>query len=275
MKHFSGRIAVITGAGSGIGRALALELAKENGTLALADIAADSLAPVQKQVEALGSRCSTHVLDVASREAVDQLAADVISAHGSVELLFNNAGVALVDEVESITIEDFEWLMNINFWGVVYGTKAFLPYLLQAPQAHIINISSLFGLMSVPGQAAYNSSKFAVRGFSEALKMELANTRVGVSCVHPGGIKTAIARNAKVGNLPQSMTTDQIADDFDKLARTTAQKAAQIILKGVRKGRRRILVGSDAHILDRLVRFFPGSYENFLRLEARFQRLRS
>lgn len=274
MKISADTVAVVTGAGSGIGRALALALAKQKCALALVDIRTEDLADTQAQVEGLGSRCTIHEVDVASRESMETLATAVVDAHGSVALLFNNAGVTLVDEVTSVTFEDFEWLMNINFWGVVYGTKAFLPYLLQAKSAHIVNISSLFGLMGFPGQAAYNASKFAVRGFSEALKMELAHTSVGVSCVHPGGIKTDIVRNAKVGHLPGDVSSGELADEFDRIARTTPAKAAQTILRGVRKGKRRILVGTDARVMDWVVRHFPGSYETLLRLEARFQKVR-
>lgn len=267
-------VAVVTGAGSGIGRALALALAAQKCRLALADIRSEHLPDIQAQVEALGARCSVHEVDVASRDAMDRLANTVIDTHGSVNLLFNNAGVTLVDDVASVALEDFKWLMDINFWGVVYGTKAFLPHLLRADKAHIVNISSLFGLMGFPGQAAYNASKFAVRGFSEALKMELAHTSVGVSCVHPGGIKTSIVRNAKVGHLPADVSADELADEFDSIARTSPTKAAQTILRGVRKGKRRILIGNDARVMDWVVRHFPGSYESLLRLEARFQKIR-
>jgi butyryl-CoA dehydrogenase len=180
-------------------------------------------------------------------------------------MLFNNAGVSLIDSVENQSFDDFHWLMNINFWGVVYGTHAFLPLLKQSPQAHLVNVSSLFGLLSLPLQSAYNSSKFAVRGFTESLKMEMAGTNVSVHCVHPGGIKTNITNNAKIftNHVPKS----KILADFNKQAKTTAEQAADVILLGIVKNKRRILIGNDAKILDRIVRWFPATYEKILGFE--------
>jgi len=209
-----------------------------------------------------------HQLDVADRLAVEAFAAEVVQTHGAVHAIFNNAGVTVVDSVENQSYEDFSWLMNINFWGVVYCTRAFLPYLKQVDEAHIINISSVFGLLSMPMQSAYNSSKFAVRGFTESLKMEMAGSHIQVSCVHPGGIKTSIARNSRMnektlgGTTPEKMTTD-----FETMARTTAEQAAAVILKGVSKNKRRILVGTDAKIMSLITRLFPGSYEKIMGIE--------
>lgn len=200
MKSFEGRVAAITGAGSGIGRALAEQLAGHGAHLALSDIDDTGLAETVRRCEGRGVKVTSAHLDVADRAAVDAWAEAVAAEHGKVNLIFNNAGVALGATVEDMSIEDMTWLMNINFWGVVYGTKAFLPHLKAAGEGHIVNISSVFGLISIPTQSAYNAAKFAVRGFTDSLRIELDAMNCGVSCttVHPGGIKTNIARNARM-----------------------------------------------------------------------------
>lgn len=272
MKNFSGKLSVITGAASGIGQALAIKLAARGSDLALADIDESGLEVTREKLAGAGVSCTTHVVDVADRQAVDGFSRDVAGEHGRVNLLINNAGVTLVSTAEGVEYADFEWIMNINFWGVVYGTKSFLPYLREADEAHIVNVSSLFGLMSVPLQSTYNASKFAVRGFTESLKMEMAGTHIGVSSVHPGGVRTAIARSARIGNDVPFVTREKLTTNFDKAARTTSEKAADIIIHGIEKNRRRILVGRDARILDKIVRFLPGSYEKILRLEKDVRR---
>lgn len=272
MKNISGKLSVVTGAASGIGRALAIKLAARGSDLALADIDKSGLEVTREKLAGTGVRCTTHVVDVADRKAVDGFARDVASEHGRVNLLINNAGVTLISTAEGVEYGDFEWIMNINFWGVVYGTKSFLPYLREANEAHIVNVSSLFGLMSVPLQSTYNASKFAVRGFTESLKMEMAGTHIGVSSVHPGGVRTAIARSARIGNDVPFVTREKLTTNFDKAARTTSEQAADIIIHGIEKNRRRILVGRDARILDKIVRLLPGSYEKILRLEKDVRR---
>ena len=267
MKISAGQIIAITGAGSGIGRALAVHLAKHGCDVAAADINVEQLAETAEMVKAEGVSCSTHVVDVANREAVEKYAADVVSEHGGVNMIINNAGVTLIDSVDKLLYSDFEWIMNINFWGVVYGSKAFMPYLRQADAAHIVNVSSVFGLMSLPLQSAYNSSKFAVRGFTEALKMELAGSTIGVSCIHPGGIKTSIATNSRIGEEALSVSKEQMLAVFDRAAITTAEQTAEAIIRGVEKNKRRILVGKDAAIMDWVVRHFPNTYERILGLE--------
>jgi len=269
MKNFSGKVAVITGAGSGIGRALAVQLAERGCVLTVADISADGLQETRKLVEAAGAVCSTHIVDVADRATVEEFAAAVVDEHGAVHLLVNNAGVTLVDWAEHVSYDDLEWIMNINFWGVVFGTKSFLPYMRQVDEAHIVNISSLFGLVAMPLQSAYNASKFAVRGFTEALKMELAGTHIGVSCVHPGGIKTGIGRNSRVSEEALSVPKEELIAEFEKAARTTPEKAAAVIIRGIEKNKRRVLIGGDARFVDLVARFFPGSYEKILGIEKK------
>ena len=269
MKKFSGKVAVISGAGSGIGRALAVQLAERGCVLTVADISADGLQETRKLVEAAGAVCSTHIVDVADRATVEEFAAAVVDEHGAVHLLVNNAGVTLVDWAEHVSYDDLEWIMNINFWGVVFGTKSFLPYMRQVDEAHIVNISSLFGLVAMPLQSAYNASKFAVRGFTEALKMELAGSHIGVSCVHPGGIKTGIGRNSRVSEEALSVPKEELIAEFEKAARTTPEKAAAVIIRGIEKNKRRVLIGGDARFVDLVARFFPGSYEKILGIEKK------
>ena len=197
MQTLAGKVAVITGAGSGIGRALAQLLAEEGCDLALADINEANLQRTADELSRHGRRISCHTLDVADRAAVYAFADDVLNQHGSAYLIINNAGVAVSQRIAELSYSDFEWIMGINFWGVVHGTKAFLPHLLQNNAGHIVNVSSIFGIISMPSQGAYNASKFAVRGFTEALRQELCSSKVVACCVHPGGIKTNIARAAR------------------------------------------------------------------------------
>jgi NADP-dependent 3-hydroxy acid dehydrogenase YdfG len=206
-----------------------------------------------------GQGCSTHVLDVADSQAVQQFAEDVVAQHGKVELLVNNAGVALGGTIEQISLEQIEWLFNINFWGMVYGVKAFLPLLKQQPAAHIVNLSSIFGLFAVPGQAAYCASKFAIRGFTETLRQELASTSIRVSCVHPGGIKTAIARNARFGEV-SAKELEQGRAYFEKVLRIPPKQAASTIVRGIERDSARILIGREAYIMDVVQRLMPVRY---------------
>jgi NAD(P)-dependent dehydrogenase (short-subunit alcohol dehydrogenase family) len=262
--HLKNCVAVITGAGSGIGQATALSLARRGCHLALADIDGAGLAQTQAQVRApapaAGVRVSGHRLDVADREAVAALPAAVLKEHGRVDLLVNNAGVALAGSFDQVSEADFDWLMEINFHGVVRMTRAFLPLLRASDDARIVNISSVFGLISPPGQCAYSASKFAVRGFSNALRHELAGTRVGVSVVHPGGVATAIARNARVSTGTDADEMRRRLNLVEKLLRLPAEKAGEIIVRGVEKRRARILVGRDALIIALIERLFPVSY---------------
>ena len=262
MEIFAGRVAAITGAGSGIGRALARELAGRGAHLALADIDPEGLAETVAMCEGAGVEVTTCELDVADRTAVFAWADRVVEEHGKVNLIFNNAGVALGANVDEVDYRDFEWLIDINFWGVVHGTKAFLPHLKAAGEGHVVNLSSVFGLLAVPTQSAYNAVKFGVRGFTDALRIELEIEDCGVSAttVHPGGIKTNIANRARLSETLAALG-DGRADgpgDFGKALRMPPEKAARLILRAVARNRRRALIGADAWALDLLSRLPAG-----------------
>jgi len=276
MQSFDGRVAAITGAASGIGRALGRELAGRGAHLALSDVDEVGLAETVALCEGAGVKVTAQRLDVADRQAVYAWADQVVDDHDKVNLIFNNAGVALGATIEGMSYEDFEWLMSINFWGVVYGTKAFLPHLKAAGEGHVVNISSVFGLVSVPSQSAYNAAKFGVRGFTDALRMELEIEGSPVSCttVHPGGIKTNIARNGRV----DPSVADAVGDPdachrrFDKMALTSPEKAARQILAAVERDRRRALIGIDATVIDLVSRLPAGLYQRLLVRGARSRR---
>src|SRR6201996_5421534 len=261
MEGFAGKVAVVTGAGSGIGQALALELGRSGAKLAISDVNLEGLAENEQQLKAIGAEVKADRLDVTEREAF-LLYADAVKDHfGKVNQIYNNAGIAFTGDVEITQFKDIERVMDVDFWGVVNGTKAFLPHLIASGDGHVINVSSLFGLMAMPGQAAYNSAKFAVRGFTEALRQEMAlnGHPVKVTSVHPGGIKTAIARNSTAA---EGVDPDAQAKFFDKrLASTTPRRAAEIILDAVRKNRARVLVGPDAKALDLVVRLTGSGYQ--------------
>jgi butyryl-CoA dehydrogenase len=268
MKVFGGRVAAITGAGSGIGRALANALARQGAHVALSDIDDADLAETVAQCEGFGVKITSEHLDVADRDAVYAWSDRVVAEHGKVNLIINNAGVALGATVESMSYEDFEWLMNINFWGVVYGTKAFLPHLKRSGEGHIVNLSSVFGLISVPSQSAYNAAKFAVRGFTDTLRMELEieGANVSVTTIHPGGIKTNIARNARMHESIRDIAGDpeKAARDFERAFITSPEKAAAQILTAVRRDRRRALIGPDAKVIDIVSRLPAAIYQSIL-----------
>ncbi|MFI6045827.1 SDR family NAD(P)-dependent oxidoreductase [Nocardia sp. NPDC051321] len=262
MKNFNDKVAVITGAGSGIGRGLALELARRGAKLALSDINTESVADTAGRCEKLGATAIPYELDVAHRAAVYAHAADVRGEFGRVNLVVNNAGVALGADVEDMEWDDFDWLMNINFWGVAHGTKAFLPDLIASGDGHIVNVSSVFGLVGVPSQSAYNAAKFAVRGFTEALRQEMRIARhpVGVTCVHPGGVKTNIAVSAR--GIPDDVDIETLRRGWDALTLTSPDAAAKIILHGVEKNKARVLIGPDARVFDMIPRLLGPAYED-------------
>ncbi|MEU1548256.1 SDR family NAD(P)-dependent oxidoreductase [Nocardia sp. NPDC005745] len=269
--YFKNKVCVITGAGSGIGRALAENLARRGAKLALSDIDVDGLAETTRRCEQLGAQVKSDRLNVVEREAVI-LYADAVKAHfGTVHQVYNNAGIAHHGEVIRSEYKDFERVMDVDFWGVVNGTKAFLPMVIESGDGHIVNVSSLFGLIAIPGQSAYNAAKFAVRGFTESLRQEMLVARhpVKVTCVHPGGIKTAVARNATYA---EGIDSKSAASMFDKkLAIHTPEMAAQTITEGVRKGHGRVLIGWEAKLLDLFVRVTASGYQRIAaNVERRF-----
>jgi NAD(P)-dependent dehydrogenase (short-subunit alcohol dehydrogenase family) len=266
VRELRGRVAVVTGAASGIGRALAFALAREGAELALSDVDEAGLAETRQRSEALGARVSSERVDVADRAAVERHAALVVAQHGRVNLVINNAGVALSATISEMSYEDLAWLFDINFWGVVHGTKAFLPLLRQSGEGHVVNVSSVFGLIAVPENGAYNAAKFAVRGFTECLRqeLELEGANVSATCVHPGGIQTNIARRARVPERPGAPGREELNARFDELARTTPEAAARTILRGVRRNARRVLIGADAHVIDALQRLLPTAYQRIV-----------
>ncbi len=264
MSSFEGKVAVITGAGSGIGRALALSLAEKGAKLAVSDIDTDGLAETVRQAEALGANVKADRLDVIEREAVLAYADDVVAHFGEVHQIYNNAGIAYNGNVVKSEFKDIERIIDVDFWGVVNGTKAFLPHVIASGEGHIVNISSVFGLIALPGQSAYNAAKFAVRGFTEALRQEMLVGKhpVKVTCVHPGGIKTAVARNATVADGEDQQT---FAEFFDKrLAHLSPETAAETIVNGVVKGHARVVVGWDAKAFDWLARITGSSYQRIV-----------
>ena len=259
LRSYAGRTCAVTGAGSGIGQALAVELAGRGARLALSDVDGASAAATAQTCREVGAEARAYRLDVADRAAVFAHAEEVVRDFGAVHLVVNNAGVALHGPVTELTEDDFRWVMDIDFWGVVHGTQAFLPHLAASGDGQLANVSSVFGLVAVPKQAAYNAAKFAVRGFTEAVRQEmrLAGTPVAVSCIHPGGVRTAIAERARA---TVSQDRAEMVRTFGKIARTSPPRAARAIVRGLERDRARILVGADARFLAALPRLLGAGY---------------
>jgi NAD(P)-dependent dehydrogenase (short-subunit alcohol dehydrogenase family) len=277
MKTFSGRVAAITGAASGIGRALAVQLAEQGCHLALSDVDETGLAETVARCEGHGVKVTSQHVDVASRDAVVAWADAVVEEHGRVNVVVNNAGVAVSADVSRMSFEDFDWLIGINLLGVVNGTMAFLPHLERSGGGHVVNLSSVFGLVPVPTQSAYNTAKYGVRGFTDALRMELeiARSCVSATTVHPGGVKTNIVRNARFDGESIAMSSgDDPALGFDRIARTTPEQAAAAILAAVRRNKRRVLVGPDAKVFDLLGRLPAAVWQRPVIAGARLGRRR-
>ena len=277
MKSFDNKVAAITGASSGMGRSLAVLLAKRGCQVAISDVNEVGLAETAKLAGAHGVKVTQKRVDVANREEVYTWADEVVRDHGKCNLIFNNAGVAYGASVEGCEYADAEWVVGINFWGVVYGTKAFLPHLRASGEGHVVNTSSLFGLLGFPGQSTYNATKFAVRGFTEALRIELDMMKAPVSAtsVHPGGIKTNIARTARMSRsvMDFGVKEEDLANHasrIEKQFRVTADDAAETILRGVQRNARRVLIGTDARIYDLVQRIVPSSYQWVVIKAARF-----
>lgn len=267
MRSFHGKVCAVTGAGSGIGRGLGLALASEGARLALSDIDEENVRATVDACRRQGVEAEAYRLDVSDRAAVFAHADEVKERFGAVNVIVNNAGVAMAGTVEETSIEDYEWIMGINFWGVLYGTKAFLPHLIASGDGHVVNISSVFGLIAVPSQSGYNAAKFGVRGFTEALRQEIAiaGHPVGVSCVHPGGIRTSIVRSARISDGDK----EEMAADFERLARTSPESAARTILEGVKRDRAKILIGGDARVIDVTQRVLGSRYQGLVSWAAK------
>lgn len=265
MKNLKGKTAVVTGAGSGIGRALAQQLAGLGVNLALTDINQSGLDDTMSLISKEPIQARAYTVDVSSRQAVQDLADQVIRDLGSVDILINNAGVSSSGPVMDLSYDLLEWTININLWGAIHGTKAFLPHLLTRPEAAVVNVSSVFGLMGIPGQAAYCTSKFAVRGFTESLRQEMFGTPVTVTVVFPGGVRTSIARNSRTDYDVGPELKELAIKSFEESAKTSPEQAATAIIDGIRQKRPRVLIGKDARRMDRLARYAPNSFDRVIR----------
>jgi NAD(P)-dependent dehydrogenase (short-subunit alcohol dehydrogenase family) len=276
-RSFEGKVAAVTGAASGIGRALAEALGRRGCHLALADLQDQELAATAAAIQ--GVKVTTRRLDVSKEAEVRAWAGEVVRDHGRVNLVFNNAGISYGATVKGAEEADFRRVIDVDFWGVVHGTRAFLPALEASGDGHVVNTSSVFGLIAFPGQCAYNSAKFAVRGFTECLQIELAITGAPVSAtsIHPGGIKTNIAKVSKThGSLAElGFDPERATVEFEKQFRLTPAEAAEVILRGVQRNARRVLVGGDARIMDWLQRLLPGRYQRLVAALGKYRASKS
>ena len=271
MKDFTGCTAFVTGGASGIGQALAEALgASEVRRVIICDVNREGLEQTIENIRSEGGRAEAHILDVGNRDAVHEMASRIKREHGGADIVINCAGIAQSSDVAALTYDDLDRIMRINFWGMVYGTKAFLPHLIEKGRGNLVNISSIFGIIGVPRQSAYNASKFAIRGFTEALRHEWEGSEIVISSVHPGGIKTNIVRNMRLQQEQDSEAErERLAEEFDKFAINTSEYAARTIIRGMRRGRARILIGRDARFMDRAQRFLPQSYWKILSFRTR------
>ncbi len=262
MKSFNNKVAVITGGASGIGKALAFQLSSAGAKLAIADLDEEALAQTVDEICQRGGEVSSYIVDVADREAVYDFAADVISHYGAVHIVINNAGMVMGSVgIEDLKYDDFARIMDVNLWGVVHGTQAFLPHLLEQAEANLLNISSVYGLTAKAQQTAYSTSKFAVRGFTEAIRQELRGTSVTVAVVFPGGVQTDLLRNSHlVGDGADTIDLERVSKQLEKYVKTTAAEAASAIIEGIKNKATRVLIGEDAHYFDMIARKNPGNY---------------
>ena len=265
MDFFKNKICVVTGAASGIGRATACALAKAGAHVIISDVNQAGLDETHKMIKAANGKADAHIVDVANRDAVFAFADKVAQAHGGADIVLNNAGIAQIANVDALTSDDLKLVMDIDFWVVVNGTQAFLPQLQAKGTGHIANVSSIFGLIGIPRQSAYNAAKFAVLGFTEALRHEMADSDIHITTIHPGGINTDIVRNARlVQGSDDAARHDEIIETFKEMARTEPERAAQIIMRGIAKRKGRILIGFDAMLVDIIRRIFPTHYLRFM-----------
>ena len=263
VTQLQGRVAVVTGAASGIGRAVAVELAGRGCALALVDVNESGLAETADRVRARGRKASVHVADVSDRARMERLPGEVLAEHGHVHVVVNNAGVSVSGQLADQSLDDFHWIVGINFWGVVYGCKLFLPQLLREDEGHLVNISSLFGLVGVPTQVSYNATKYAVRGISEALVSELSGTRVRVTCVHPGGIRTNIVRAARASTAKDVEDNRNTAELFERFA-MAPEKAARKIVRAIERNQARVRIGVETYLGDWAKRLLPVATQRFV-----------
>ena len=263
MKELQNKVAVVTGAGSGIGRQLAHQLARAGAELVLADVSEKKLHATVGELHGQ-TKITSQIVDVSKKDEVYAMADAAVKAHGHVDIVINNAGVTVLQPIDEVSYEDFEWVMDVNFWGVVYGTLAFLKHLKGRSEASVVNISSVNGFIPFPNNGPYNCSKYAVYGFNETLHQELADTGVVVTSVHPGGIKTDIIRNAKVKAAPGGGDKDQVTERFDSMARTSAEDAAKAIIGAIRSKRKKLLIGLDAYAMDFAKRLAPEEFVSFV-----------
>ena len=259
-RYFAGKKAAVSGAGGGIGRALAIQLNAAGCDLWLCDINPSALAETCALLDSARASVKTQVVDCGDRDQIFAWADTVAADTDTLEALFNNAGVGYGARFENSTEANYQWLMDINFWGVVHASRAFLPMLMRADRAHLINISSIFGMVGIPTQSAYNAAKFAVRGFTESLQAEYRRSSLAVSCVHPGGIRTNIARAARTDGNANHADADARDALFQSLARTSPEQAAEIILRGTARAKLRIMVGWDAWLILQLTKILPTGY---------------
>jgi len=258
MRQLNNRIAVVTGAASGIGQATSILLAQQGARMALVDINAQGLRQTRTTIEKNGGVATTHTIDVADKEQMQQLPTEVARSHGAVHILVNNAGVGMAGTFEEMALEDFEWLMAINFWSVVFGSRYFLPYLRKEDEAHIVNVSSLAAMLALPSMTAYSASKFAVRGFTESLKLELKDTHIGVTCVHPSAVRTGIIDTARFGKAYSGVSREDVLNALNR--GVSAARAAKLIVRAIRKRKERLMIGRDAIAADAFARLFPTTY---------------